>query len=164
MKNYKPLIVFILIFALIITSAVLISRVKTQKAIDRYTALLGDTRHYGLDSNETANHGTARYHYNLQLNDDGTCSMTFKFSKTDDKSTFSTNKKETFETENLTWVVEKDGGDYCVCIQGNMDWGEYSAAKLSRTFEIFEYQNDGEITLIATRSGYYDVYFRDVTG
>lgn len=156
MKNGLKWILIVVVIVAIFSGIFLFFHHQTQEQIEAYEAALAGKVYQGYDSNKTAQHGTARFSYTLTFRADGTCSLRFKYSKTDDDSLWSTNKTEEFTMEDVNWYVEKEGDAYYVRFSVGWDFREYSAAKLNRQFEILDY--DG-INLIATRSGYHDVYF-----
>ena len=115
------------------------------------------------DSYKTPLHGTAEYYYTITFNRDGTCKLEFKYEKDDDNSIHSSNKVDSFTIEGLTWKIrEYDTKDYRLYVMGSAwdDWNDYSAAKLSRWFELAELT--ATFQLKATRSDYYTVYFSEV--
>ena len=152
----KLMVLILLVLALAVGFAVVRGgQTQVEENIGTYTKALADTTFFGHDENETARHGTALYDYELSLRADGTCRLLFTFGKYDDDSLFSTNKTESFAVEASTWSVVHTDGTYFVCLDGGAwDWGEYSAAELSRQFAIGD---EAASTLRCVRSQYYDV-------
>lgn len=160
--NKKNILIFISLIAIVV-AIILVYEVGTNisnnNKCEEYTQILAGHSYYGSDSTTTANHGKVRYSYTMKLNEDGSCNIHFRATRTGDKSTFAENGTTEFDLTGLTWDVREEDGYFKIYIGGETDWQDWSAAEISRTLEIIDAEGE-DIIFKAIRSKYYEFYFR----
>ena len=161
MKKTMGIVVFLVVVAVIIVAATLITNAVREAECRKYEEVIGGYTYKGYDSAALAQSGKIGYHYDLTLNEDKTCTLKFKAIRTGSTDRWTENgTAASFELTGMTWYVRHNGSGYEIFLAGgDWDWQGWSAAEISRSIQILNYEGY-DLMFKGLREKYHDFHFQ----
>lgn len=161
MKKAVGITIFLIVVAVIIVAVPRITEAAREEECRKYEEVIGGHTYEGYDSADLAQSGNIGYYYDLTLNEDKTCTLKFKAIRTGSKDRWTENgTAASFELAGMTWSVRHNGSGYEIFLAGgDWDWQGWSAAEISRSIRILNY-DDHDLMFKGLRGKYHEFHFR----